>query len=131
MTKTRVSLLYVVFYLSTTGLALLVAPMDALRLLGATGHYEPVMTRGVGTFMVALSIIVLQIVRHRVDVLYPTTLGVRAFFLAAFATLYAQTRDPLFLVILGVVGFGVVMTGLAYLADRRAASAKHTATSAS
>jgi len=124
MTKTRLSLLYVVFYLSTTGLALLVAPMDALALLGSTGHYEPVMTRGVGTFMVALSAIVLQIVRHKVDVLYPTTLGVRVFFLAAFAALYAETRDPLFLVILGVVGFGFALTSLAYLADRRAASTR-------
>ncbi len=123
MTKTRFSLLYVVFYLSTTGLALLVAPMDALELLGATGRYEPVMTRGVGTFMFALSIIVLQIVRHRVDVLYRTTLGVRAFFLAAFATFYAQTRDPLFLVILGVVGLGMLFTSVAYLADRRGAGA--------
>ena len=122
MTKTRLSLLYVVFYLVMTGLALLVAPMDALHLLGSTGHYEPVMTRGVGVFMVALSIVVLQIVRHRVDALYPTTLGVRVFFLASFAGLYAQTRDPLFLVILGVVGLGFVLTALAYVADRRAAS---------
>lgn len=119
MNKTRLSLLYVVFYLATTGLGLLVAPMEALQMLGSTGHYEPVMTRGVGVFMVALSMIVLQIVRHRVDVLYPTTLGVRAFFLAAFAGLYAQTSDPLFLVILGVVGFGFVLTAIAYLTDRR------------
>lgn len=129
MTKTRLSLLYVVFYLSTTGLALLIAPMGALALLGSTGHYEPVMTRSVGTFMVALSMIVLQIVRHRVDVLYPTTLGVRVFFLAAFAALWAQTHDPLFLVILGVVGFGFVLTGLSYLSDRRTQAARASTTS--
>lgn len=126
MTKTRLSLLYVVLYLSTTGLALLVAPMESLQLLGSTGHYEPVMTRSLGTFMVALSVIVLQIVRHKVDVLYPTTIGVRVFFLSAFAFLYVQTRDPLFIVILGVVGFGFVLTSLAFLADRRAARAPAT-----
>lgn len=118
MTKTRLSLLYVVFYLSTTGLGLLVAPLPALHLLGATGVYEPVMTRVVGTFMVALSLVVLQIVRHDVKQLYPTTLGVRAFFLTAFATLFATTRDPLFLVIFGVVGLGVALTAAAYAVER-------------
>lgn len=118
MSKTRLSLFYVVFYLSTTGLALLVAPMASLRMLGATGAYEPVMTRTVGTFMFALSLIVLQIVRLKIEVLYRTTLFVRFFFLAAFATFYAQTRDPLFIVILGVVGVGVLLTGVAYLTER-------------
>jgi hypothetical protein len=43
---------------------------------------------------------------------------VRAFFLVCIATFYAMTRDPFFLVLLAVVGFGFVWTGLSYLSER-------------
>jgi hypothetical protein len=72
-----------------------------------------------GAFMIALSILVAQIIRHRVDVLYPTTLFVRSFFIVVIVTLYFQTNDPLFLVVLAVVSFGVALTTTAFLLDRR------------
>jgi len=49
--------------------------------------------------------------------LYPSTLVLRSVFLAGFLGFYLHTRDPLFLVVLGVVGLGVLMTGTSYWLD--------------
>jgi len=56
MRWTRLSFFYLIGYLSLGGLGLLFAPDLALRLLGATTTYPPVLARFVGAFMVALAI---------------------------------------------------------------------------
>ena len=52
------------------------------------------------------------IIRTRAEANYPGTLLVRGFFLICIVTLCAATRDPFFLVLLGVVGFGFALTSL-------------------
>ena len=69
--------------------------------------------------MIALSVVVSQIIRHSVEVLYTTTLVVRVFFIVLIVWLYMQTKDPLFLVVLGVVALGVALTATSYLLDKR------------
>jgi energy-converting hydrogenase Eha subunit G len=63
---------------------------------------------------------VLGIILTRSEAMYPVTLIVRTFFLAGFAAFYFQTRDPLFLVLLAIVGLGFVITLTSYLSDRKA-----------
>ena len=118
MNRTRLSLWYVASYLGLTGLFFWFFPEQTLRLLLSNGDYGTVMPRVVGLFMFCLAIIVVQIVRYRVEALYATTLGVRAIFLAGFLFLYLKSRDPLFLLILGVVGVGVLLTAFHYLRER-------------
>ena len=113
----RISLYYLATYLFLTGLAFLFAPDFSLSLLLSNRHYDDVFVRFTGAFMIALSIVVSQIIRHRIDVLYPTTLAVRIFFIAVIIGLYWETRDPLFLVILGVVGLGVALTASGLIVD--------------
>jgi uncharacterized protein YebE (UPF0316 family) len=72
--------------------------------------------------LLALGILVAQIIRHRLDVLYSTTLAVRALILLVLGWLYVSARDPFFLVLIAIVGLGVVMTGTSYLLDRRDAA---------
>jgi hypothetical protein len=91
MRRTRLSLIYVVAYLLGAGIFLLI---------------------GLGMF-------VAQIIRHGAVALYPTTLAVRAVFCTGFIALYLLSRDPLFLVLLAVVGLGVVATSVSYLRDSR------------
>jgi hypothetical protein len=55
------------------------------------------------------------------EVLYPTALLVRAAILAVLIALHLSSRDPFFLVLVGIVGLGVVLTGFSYLSERRAA----------
>jgi hypothetical protein len=116
---TRLSLYYLATYLLVTGIGLLFLPQLSLKLLFATGHYENAFVQFTGAFMMALSMVVTQIIRHSVEVLYPTTLIVRTFFIAVIVALYFQTFDPLFLVVLAVVSFGVALTAIAFSLDLR------------
>jgi len=91
-----------------------------LRLLLSNGEYGDALPRLLGAVLLALGVVIAQIIRHRLAVLYTTTLAVRAVILIVLAALYFSTRDPLFLVLFGIVGLGVVFTGTSYLLDRRA-----------
>jgi hypothetical protein len=119
MRRTNLSLIYVATYLLAAGIFLLVAPRLALQLLLSTGDYGEILPRLAGLLLVGLGILVVQIIRHRVSALYTTTLAVRAVFCAGFVILYALSRDPLFLVLLLVVGLGVLGTSVSYVLDRR------------
>ena len=119
MKKTRYSLFYVAGYLLFAGVLLLAAPQTTLSLLQSNGTYGEVMPRLVGVVLIALGLVVVQIIRHRVEALYTTTVSVRLFILAALSGLYVAYRDPLFLILVGVVGFGVILTSTSYLLDRR------------
>jgi hypothetical protein len=118
MNRTRLSLHYLYSYLIVIGLALLIFPKEALRLLLSNGDYGDVMPRFAGMLMAGLGMNIFGIVLSRAETLYPRTLLVRAFFLVCIATFYATTRDPFFLVLLAVVGFGFVWTGLSYLSEK-------------
>ena len=119
MDKTRLSLCYLFSYLILAGVALIVDPETALKLFMSTGEYGDVMPRLLGVMLLSLGIIVVQAFRHRLEPLYPTTLVVRAFILASLFGLYFKSGDPLFLVLIGVVGLGFVATGASYLIERR------------
>lgn len=119
MNRTRQSLFYLATYLTGAGLALLVVSSFALKLLFSNGTYGEVFPRLAGMLLLGLAALVIQIIRHRVEVLYPTTLVVRVFFLVTFIYLYAISSDPFFLVVFAIVAVGVVLTGASYLRERQ------------
>ncbi|MBI3181327.1 MAG: hypothetical protein HYZ28_04215 [Myxococcales bacterium] len=123
MGRTRMSFFYLAGYLWLAGLTFLAAPQAGPKLLLATGSYEPTFVRLCGGLMVGLGIIVVQIIRHRVEALYRTTLYVRGFFVGLLVWIYALTEDRMFLLILGVVLLGLSFTAAGFIADRRRASA--------
>ncbi len=118
MRRTRLSLFYLASYLSFGGVGLLFFPLPSLRLFLSTGDYPLPMVRLVGVLLLSLAIIVIQLIRHRAEVLYPTTLLVRAVILAALVWIYFSSLDPLFLVLTAIVGVGVLITGLSYLTEK-------------
>ncbi len=119
MSWTRLSFFYLFGYLTFGGLGLLAAPSTVLPLMLSNGQYGEVMPRLVGGLMLALAIIVLQIIRHRVEVLYPTTLIVRIWLCACLVGCYIAYRDPFLLVILGIVLLGMCFTTAGFIADWR------------
>ncbi len=119
MGKTRASLFYLVGYLTVGGIALLIAPQKAMDLLLATGSYADLMLRIMGTFMLALAVIVTQIIRTRASQLYSTTLIVRCLILTMFVAFYLTYRDPFLLVLTAIVGLGLAFTSTAFIVDRR------------
>ena len=120
MIKTRLSLFYLGSYLSIIGIGLLLAPRATLGLLQSTGDYGEVFPRVAGMLMSGLGLSIFGIIRARADALYPATLLIRLYFLACIIAFYAMTRDPLFLVLLVIVGLGFVLTLSSYLHDRKA-----------
>jgi uncharacterized protein YjeT (DUF2065 family) len=119
MKRTRLSLYYLAAYLIGAGIALIFAPSLALTLLFANGHYGDVMPRLLGVVLLALGIVIVQIIRHSLEVLYPTTLIVRTLIMAVLVGLLIYSRDPLFISLMVVVGFGMILTGTSYVLDRK------------
>ena len=119
MKRTRYSLFYVIGYLVSGGLGLLVAPKITLKLLLSAGDYGNVMPRLVGMLMLALGVVLAQSVRFRFDALYPAVLAVRSGMLPVLYSLYLLSGDPLFLTLLVIVSIGVVFTAVSMALDRR------------
>lgn len=119
MHRTRLSLFYLAGYLIPTGLGLMVAPDFMLRTLLSNGNYGAIMPSFAGVLLLALGLIVVQLIRAKAEKLYPVTLMVRAVIWVWTLRLYRASGDPLFAVILGVVGLGIVITGFCYMMERR------------
>ena len=119
MDRTRVSLYYLTSYLVIIGFALLLAPSATLKLLQSNGHYGDVFPRVAGMLMSGLGLSIFGMIRARSMQQYPTTLFVRAYFLVCIVVFYWMSGDPMFLVLLAIVGLGFVLTLGSYLIDRR------------
>ncbi len=117
--NTRISLVFVASYLLLTGLGLALAPSVTLALLGSIVDYGPIMPRWVGMFSIALAAVIVQVLRHRLTVLYPMGFFMPGAMLFGFGALYLASGDRLFLAVMAVVGLGVTMTGLGLWADIR------------
>ena len=113
MRKTRLSLYYLAGYLLFGGIGLLAAPPKG----PASGDYSSALARLAGVLLLALGILIAQIIRHDLNVLYWTTLIVRAIILVVLGSLYIASKDPLFLVLLSIVGFGFLLTASCYILD--------------
>ncbi len=121
MNRTRLSLFYLATYLPIAGVALLVAPDFATKLLLSNRTYDDVFTRLTGAVLLAVAVLIIQIIRYRVEPLYPWTVLVRIGLLAVFVFLFVRTSDPFFVVLFAIVGLGVALTGTSYYLDRRRA----------
>jgi hypothetical protein len=122
MNKTRLSLFYLGSYLTLIGLGLLLAPDKTLKLLQSNAEYGNVFPRIAGMLMSGLGLAVFGIIRARVPELYPTTLFIRMYFLVCIAVFYWMTADPLFVVLVVIVGIGFVLTASSYVLDRSSSS---------
>jgi hypothetical protein len=118
--RTHLSLYYLAGYLLPAGTLLLLVPDFATKLLLSNRTYDDAPFRLAGILLIGLGILVVQIIRYRLEMLYPTTVLVRLLISATLIGLYVRTADPFFLVVLAVVVIGIVLTGSSYLLDRRA-----------
>ena len=119
MDRTRLSLFYLATYLPLAGLALLLVPDFATKLLLSNRTYDESFMRLAGALLLAIGVLVIQIVRYRIEVLYAWTLLIRIGLLIVLAVLYARSSDPFFLVIFVVVAIGVALTGWSYYQEWR------------
>ena len=119
MNRTHLSLYYLAGYLVPAGLLLLFVPEWATRLLLSNRTYDYAPFHLVGVLLLVIGILIVQIIRHRLEMLYSTTLIARALISATLLWLFVTTGDPFFGVILVIVLIGVAITGTSYYLDRR------------
>ena len=123
MKRTHLSLYYLAGYLLPAGTLLLLVPDVATKLLLSNRTYDDAPFRLAGVLLIGLGILVVQMIRHRLEVLYPTTILIRLLISATLIWLYLRTSDPFFLVVLLVVVIGIGLTGASFVLDRRRAVA--------
>ena len=119
MRRTNLSLYYLAGYLVPAGLLLLFVPEFATKLLLSNHTYDYAPFRLAGVLLLVLGILIIQIIRHHLEQLYPTTLVARALISATLLWLFLTTGDPFFAVVLVIVLIGVALTGVSYYLDRR------------
>jgi len=116
--RTYLSLYYLAGYLIPVGLSLMFFPLQLIKLLFSNRQYDDMFPRLVGVLLLSLGIIIVQIIRLKLEVLYPTTLIVRSIITPTLFCVYLYSGDPLFLVMTGVLAFGLILTGTCYILDR-------------
>ena len=119
MRRTNLSLYYLAGYLVPAGLLLLFVPEFATKLLLSNRTYDYAPFHLVGVLLLVIGILIIQIIRHRLDQLYTTTLVARVLISLTLLAIYVETKDPFFLVILAIVLIGVALTAWSYMTDRR------------
>ena len=122
MRRTNLSLYYLAGYLVPAGLFLLFIPEFATKLLLSNRTYDYAPFHLAGVLLLVIGILIIQIIRFRLEMLYSTTLLARALISATLLWLFATTGDPFFAVILVIVLVGVGLTGVSYWLDRREAA---------
>ena len=123
MKRTHLSLYYLAGYLLPAGTLLLLVPDVATKLLLSNRTYDDAPFRLAGVLLIGLGILVVQMIRHRLELLYPTTILIRLLISATLIWLYLRTSDPFFLVVLLVVVIGIGLTAASFVLDRRRAVA--------
>ena len=131
MRRTHLSLYYLAGYVVPSGLLLLLVPTFATTLLQSNQTYDEPALRLAGLVLLALGILIVQIIRHDVEVLYATTLAVRSVLSLGLLALLITTGNPFFGVVLVVVLIGVALTGVSFYLDRRDLAAASAASAAS
>jgi len=118
MNRTRLSLFYLAGYLLPTGIGLYFAPQFFMKLLLSNQHYSDAFPQFAGILLVGLGILVVHVILYGSPVWYRGTLIVRLVLWIGIFGIWLKARDPFFLVVLGVLGFGILLTGSFYILDR-------------
>jgi hypothetical protein len=118
MNRMRKSLYYPAFYLTTAGLGSILMPELFMKMMFSNTSYDLNFIRFTGLFFIGLAVLVIQVIRNNVTVMYPTLIGVRVFFCAGYVALYAATGNPFFLTVLAIVGAGVIASSVSFAKDR-------------
>jgi uncharacterized protein YjeT (DUF2065 family) len=117
--RTHLSLYYLAGYLLPAGTLLLLVPDIATKVLLSNRSYDDAPFRLAGVLLIGLGILVVQMIRYKLEVLYPTTVVIRLLISGTLIALYLRTSDPFFLVVLLVVVIGIALTATSYVLDRR------------
>ncbi len=117
LTVTRRSLIYVAGYLVLGGIGLLGWPRMTTEFLSSNVEYNDLLLRVTGLVMLSLGLVLGQIIRRKLESLYFWTLPTSGVLLICLIFIYVLLPDPLFLIVITIVGLGFVMTTASYTID--------------
>ncbi|MCU1329477.1 MAG: hypothetical protein JWN34_4847 [Bryobacterales bacterium] len=118
MPKTRSTLYYLATYLFLTGLALFLAPQLTLKMLMANHAYPGTFVQFSGVLMIGLAIVVANVILYGGPKFYRATLLARIPMWFLILGLYVETQETALVIVLGVLGLGILLTGSCYLRER-------------
>ena len=116
--RTRLSLYYLVGYTLPVGVALMFVPQTTMSLLFTNHAYDDLGLRMFGVLLFSLGMIASGLIINNASRVYPVTLFVRGFIIAALLVLYSQYGDPALLAINLVVTVGWALTFLSWRKDK-------------
>ena len=119
MPKTRLSLYYLATYLLFCGFGFLLTPGLAMKLLLSDAHFDSMILRVLGMFMIGLGFLIVQVIRLRVSVLYASTMIMLGVFCICLMAFFMMTYNSFFLIMLVIVAIGVGFTGWSLFEDRK------------
>lgn len=119
MKITRYSLIYLASYLTFGGLGFFFFPTSFSKLLLSNAVYTEDAIRLAGIFSTLLGVIVIQIIRHKVDILYPTSVLARILGLFGLMYVYFNTKNPMFFTLSLIVTFGLIVTIFSLIKDKQ------------
>ena len=119
LTLKRISFIYLISYLAVTGISFAFFPAMTMELFLSNGDYGEIMPRMVGAIMIVLSFLLFSIFRlgdwrkySLITILAGTPL------VLFLGYVYFLSRDPMFLIIIGVVAMGLIATVFGTVLDR-------------
>jgi len=116
--RTRLSLYYLVGYTLPVGVALMFVPQMTMSLLFTNHAYDDLGLRMFGVLLVSLGMIASGMIINSASRVYPVTLFVRGFIIAALFVLYSLYGDPALLAVNLVVTVGWALTFLSWRKDK-------------
>jgi len=108
MKAQKITLTYLVTYLAIGAIGFLLIPDQILDLFLSTGSYGEIMPRIVGMFMCALSFLIYRILKNEDWHYYSATIYVRSAIVLILSLLYYKSKDPMLLILLGIVLIGLI-----------------------
>ncbi len=119
---TKLSLLYPIFILITSGLALLSFPHVVFQWLGSNSIPESQWAHLLGMMFLGLGWLVSLVYYYAVFHIFRWTLYIRTMFVVVAIILFITAKNPFFLTLAGIIMMGMVLTLLGLWKDKKNAS---------
>ena len=110
----NIAWIYLISYLAVGGVGFALFPIETQKLFLSNVDYGDIMPRLVGAFMCLLSFLIFHMYKNRDWKYYPITIIARIPVVVFIFYIYFISSNPMFLLINGIVIFGLLMTILGY-----------------
>ena len=113
----KISQFYLIGYLIIGGLVFALVPQFALRVFLSNVSYDDAIVRLAGVLLLGLAAFVILSILRRDPFFLQNALIVRTIILLGMGGIYLTSENPLFLVLIGIVGLGYILSWVALIKE--------------